>query len=53
MIISEKMLMQKIEYIHFNPVKAGLVREPEDWKYSSASYYAGEDSIMDFDEIEI
>ncbi len=53
MIISEKMLIQKIEYIHFNPVKAGLVREPEDWIYSSASYFAGKDSIMEFDEIEL
>jgi len=53
MIISEKMLKQKIEYIHFNPVKAGLVTEPEDWRYSSAGYYAGKESIMEFDEIEI
>ena len=53
MIISEKMLKQKIEYIHFNPVKAGLVTEPENWKYSSACYYAGKESIMEFDEIEM
>lgn len=53
MIISEKMLKQKIEYIHFNPVKTGLVTEPEDWKYSSAGYYARKESIMKFDEIEI
>jgi len=24
-----------IRYIHFNPVKAGLVKEPEDWPWSS------------------
>ncbi|MEM7575357.1 MAG: transposase [Bacteroidota bacterium] len=28
-------------YIHNNPVKAGLVQKAEDWKYSSASDYAG------------
>lgn len=28
-------------YIHENPVKAGLVKHPEDWKYSSAQDYAG------------
>jgi len=53
MITFEKMLVQKIEYLHFNPVKIGLVREPEDWIYSSASYYADQDSIMDFDEIQL
>ena len=26
-----------IEYIHYNPVKAGLVTEPEDYPFSSAS----------------
>jgi putative transposase len=26
-----------IRYIHFNPVKAGLVTDPEDWPWSSAS----------------
>jgi len=28
--------MQKIEYIHNNPVRAGLVRKPEDYRYNSA-----------------
>lgn len=53
MIISEKMLKQKVDYVHFNPVKAGLVSVPEDWIYSIASYYAGKESIMCFDEIEM
>lgn len=29
-------LMQAIEYIHFNPVKAGLVAAPQEWRWSSA-----------------
>ena len=29
-------LMQKLEYIHYNPVRKGLVAKPEHWKYSSA-----------------
>ncbi len=29
------------EYIHNNPVKAGLVKKPEDWEFSSAADYAG------------
>ena len=27
----------KAQYIHLNPVKAGLVERPEDWPYSSAN----------------
>jgi REP element-mobilizing transposase RayT len=30
---------QKIDYIHNNPVKAGIVRRPEDYLYSSAVNY--------------
>lgn len=27
------MMNQKIEYIHYNPVKAGFVDNPIDWRY--------------------
>jgi hypothetical protein len=30
-----------VEYIHLNPVKAGLVQRPEDWPWSSAREYSG------------
>jgi putative transposase len=30
---------QKLEYIHYNPVKAGLVSSAVQWPYSSASAY--------------
>jgi REP element-mobilizing transposase RayT len=30
---------QKLDYIHYNPVKAGLCTLPEDYSYSSAKYY--------------
>ena len=37
---------QKQEYIHYNPVKAGLCIYPEDYYYSSAKfYYDGTDSF--------
>jgi putative transposase len=29
------------DYIHYNPVKAGLVDDPTDWEFSSARDYAG------------
>jgi REP element-mobilizing transposase RayT len=32
-------LEQKLDYIHNNPVKAGLCLLAEDYHYSSASYY--------------
>ena len=38
-IWSEKVLIQKLNYIHENPVRAGLYIYPEDYKYSSALFY--------------
>ena len=31
----------KIEYLHLNPVRSGLVRRPQDWRWSSFNEYAG------------
>ncbi|HAX47358.1 MAG TPA: transposase [Ignavibacteria bacterium] len=39
-LLTEEILQQKVDYIHMNPVRKGLVDKPEDWKYSSAGYYA-------------
>ena len=38
-LISEDMFKQKLEYIHYNPVKAGLCKVPEEYYYSSARFY--------------
>jgi len=35
-------LREKVEYIHTNPVKRGIVRHPVDWPWSSARWYAGD-----------
>jgi REP element-mobilizing transposase RayT len=32
---------EKVEYIHLNPIKAGLASRPEDWRWSSYHEYAG------------
>ena len=32
---------EKVEYIHLNPVKAGLVSRPEEWAWSSVHDYTG------------
>ena len=38
-IVSESTFMQKINYIHENPVRAGLVERPEDYRWSSARFW--------------
>ena len=32
---------EKVEYLHLNPVKAGLVCRPQDWRWSSFNEYSG------------
>jgi REP element-mobilizing transposase RayT len=46
-------LYQKLAYIHRNPVKAGIVTEPEHYLYSSARNYAGLQAILDITCLEI
>jgi len=36
---NRKVLEEKLDYIHLNPVKAGLCLLPEDYHFSSAAYY--------------
>jgi putative transposase len=44
------MFLQKIDYIHKNPVKRGLVDVPEHWRYSSArNYSSNEHSVIQVD----
>ncbi|MBK8810935.1 MAG: transposase [Acidobacteria bacterium] len=38
-IWSPKFLRQKLDYIHMNPVRAGLCEHPRDWKWSSYNAY--------------
>ncbi len=45
-LITPAVFNQKLEYIHYNPVRAGLCSNPEEYKYSSAKfYYGGKDSF--------
>jgi putative transposase len=41
------MMLQKLEYIHYNPVKRGYVDEPTDWRSSSARNYAGRPGLIE------
>ncbi len=40
-LFTEKVFIQKMNYIHYNPVKAGLCKFPEEYYYSSANFYHG------------
>jgi|AntRauTorcE11897_2_1112592.scaffolds.fasta_scaffold02506_4 REP element-mobilizing transposase RayT len=45
-LFTADMVEKKMNYIHFNPVKAGFVDSPNDWRYSSARNYAGLDGVI-------
>lgn len=45
-IVTDDMMIQKIEYIHNNPVRRGYVDRPEDWRYSSARNYLGKQGLI-------
>ncbi|MDF1697495.1 MAG: hypothetical protein P1U56_16750 [Saprospiraceae bacterium] len=45
-LLHPKFTRQKIAYIHYNPVKAGIVDYPEDYRYSSARNYAERDDYL-------
>lgn len=48
-LYSNEVIGQKLDYIHNNPVEAGLVENEEDYLYSSARNYAGLNSFLDID----
>ena len=39
-VFSEKVWKQKVDYLHYNPCRKGLVFRPEDWRFSSALFWA-------------
>ena len=45
-------MQQKLDYIHNNPVTEQIVNEPEDYLYSSAIDYAGENGFIPIKFIE-
>lgn len=52
-IYSEKFMWSKIDYIHFNPVRAGIVKIPQDYIYSSASNYLEGKGILDIEIVQV
>jgi putative transposase len=45
-LYTNKMIQQKVDYIHENPVEAGFVIKPHEWRLSSAN----EESPVKLDE---
>ncbi|PTB90680.1 transposase [Marivirga lumbricoides] len=45
--LSSNMFDERLEYIHYNPVKALIVDEPEQYIYSSARDYSGIKGLVD------
>ena len=50
-LTTTEMIDQRINYVHENPVRTGLVVKAEDYLYSSARNYAGLRSIIEIDLI--
>ncbi len=44
-IYSQIKLHEKVEYMHLNPVRAGLVAKATDWPWSSARYYEKKQTV--------
>ncbi len=45
-LVTNSMVDERINYIHQNPVRAGICYTAEDYKYSSAGAYAGEIGVL-------
>jgi putative transposase len=48
-IYSQEFLISKLYYIHQNPVRVGIVAEPEHYIYSSATNYTNNKGIIEID----
>ena len=46
-LFDHKILHQKLDYMHYNPVLAGIVEKPEDYLYSRARDYYGLPGLID------
>ena len=47
-LYNNEVFMQKLEYIHWNPVKAAICNLPETYKWSSAGFYENNDTEFSF-----
>ena len=45
LVDADSYLLELVRYVHLNPVRAGLVRHPEDYRWSGHRAYLGEESL--------
>jgi putative transposase len=51
-VFSERKRVEKLRYMHRNPVKRGLVSEPDGWTWSSFHHYStGEVGVVDIESL--
>lgn len=43
---SRKKKIEKLNYMHMNPLKRGLVKDPKDWPWSSYAFYQGRGEVL-------
>jgi len=49
-VYTRKKRLEKLSYMHWNPVKRGLVKEPQDWVWSSFRHYlTGEEGVVEIE----
>lgn len=51
-LTTNKMIDDRLHYLHYNPVESGLVWEPQDYCYSSAIDYAGGKGYLNLELLE-
>ena len=51
-LYSNAVMDQKLDYLHNNPVEAGIVENAEDYIYSSAKDYAGMQGLLELELLE-
>jgi REP element-mobilizing transposase RayT len=51
-IYSNEFMWSKLDYIHLNPVKAGLVAKASDYIYSSASNYVCDSGLLKVEKVD-
>jgi len=53
-IYTDRIMKIKLDYIHNNPLRAGLVKDPQDYLYSSfRNYYLNDHSIFRVDTVDV
>ncbi len=46
MVFSDDVFIEKLQYMHHNPVRRGYVDDPVHWRYSSAGDYTGKAGLI-------